>query len=45
MFPRRDGIILGGTHERGIWDLSPDPEEEARILSRHGDIFKHMRRG
>lgn len=42
MFPRRDGIILGGTHERGAWDLAPDPDEEARILAQHGDIFRRM---
>jgi D-amino-acid oxidase len=42
MFPRRDGIVLGGTHERGVWDLAPDPDEEARILSQHGDIFRKM---
>jgi glycine/D-amino acid oxidase-like deaminating enzyme len=42
MFPRRDGIILGGTHERGVWDLSPDPDEETRIVTQHGDIFRRM---
>ena len=42
MFPRRDGIVLGGTHERGVWDLSPDPDEVARILTQHGDIFRRM---
>jgi len=42
MFPRRDGIILGGTHERGVWDLNPDPDEEARIMKQHGDIFRGM---
>ena len=42
MFPRRDGIVLGGTHERGVWDLAPDPDEEARILSQHADIFHRM---
>ena len=42
MFPRRDGIVLGGTHERGVWDLSPDPDEETRILTQHSDIFRRM---
>ena len=42
MFPRRDGIILGGTHERGVWDPIPDPNEETRILTEHGDIFRRM---
>jgi len=42
MFPRRDGIVLGGTHERGVWDLAPDPDEETRIVSQHADIFRRM---
>jgi glycine/D-amino acid oxidase-like deaminating enzyme len=42
MFPRRDGIILGGSHERGVWDLTPDSDEEARVLSGHSDIFRGM---
>ncbi len=42
MFPRRDGIVLGGTHERGVWDLAPDPDEQARILKQHGEIFRRM---
>src|SRR4030095_16564524 len=25
MMPRQDGVILGGTHERGEWSLEPDP--------------------
>ena len=24
MFPRSDGILLGGTHEEGNWSLAPD---------------------
>jgi D-amino-acid oxidase len=43
MFPRRDGILLGGTHERGNWDLQPDREAEARIVSTHAGIFRGMR--
>jgi D-amino-acid oxidase len=42
MFPRRDGIVLGGTHERGVWDLAPDPDETTRILTQHADIFRRM---
>ncbi len=42
MFPRRDGIVLGGTHERGVWDLHPDPDETTRILAQHSDIFRRM---
>jgi D-amino-acid oxidase len=43
MFPRRDGILLGGTHETGNWDLEPDREAEARILAAHAEIFRGMR--
>ena len=42
MFPRRDGIILGGTHERGVWDLNPDPDEETRVLPSMAIIFRRM---
>lgn len=43
MFPRRDGVLLGGTHERGNWDLQPNREAEARIVSGHAAIFRAMR--
>jgi D-amino-acid oxidase len=42
MFPRRDGILLGGTHETGNWDLEPNREAEARILAAHAEIFRGM---
>ncbi|MBC7924258.1 MAG: FAD-dependent oxidoreductase [Bryobacteraceae bacterium] len=40
MFPRRDGILLGGTWERGKWDLAPDREAEAAIVARHSELFR-----
>ena len=40
MMPRRDGIILGGTHERGEWSLAPDPAESTRILHGHQRLFE-----
>ena len=43
MFPRRDGILLGGTFERGNWSLEPDPGETARILRQHRALFAAMR--
>lgn len=43
MFPRRDGIVLGGTHERGNWDLQPNREAEARIVAGHAAISRDMR--
>jgi glycine/D-amino acid oxidase-like deaminating enzyme len=33
MFPRRDGIILGGTFERGVDSLEVDPAAVERILA------------
>jgi D-amino-acid oxidase len=43
MFPRRDGILLGGTHERGVETLEPNLEAEQRILAGHREIFERMR--
>lgn len=45
MFGRRDGIVLGGTFERGEWSLTPDPAAIARILEGHRSIFSAMGRG
>ena len=39
MMPRQDGIILGGTHERGEWSLEPNPVEAARILRGSQELF------
>jgi D-amino-acid oxidase len=39
MFPRRDGILLGGTFERGEWSLDPNRDAEKRILEGHSRIF------
>jgi D-amino-acid oxidase len=43
MFPRSDGIILGGTHERGVETMEPDLEAEKRILAGQRAIFEGMR--
>jgi D-amino-acid oxidase len=40
MFPRNDGIVLGGTFERGNWSTSVDPATQARILAGHEAIFR-----
>ncbi len=42
MFPRSDGILLGGTYERGEWSLEPDPEATRRILDGHRRFFDAM---
>ena len=43
MFPRRDGIMLGGTFERGVETLDVNHEAEQRILAGHQRIFDGMR--
>jgi hypothetical protein len=43
MFGRRDGIVLGGTFERGEWSLEPDQETIAGIIAGHKSIFDEMR--
>ena len=42
MFPRSDGILLGGTFERGVATLDADPRETARIVSGHQSLFERM---
>jgi D-amino-acid oxidase len=43
MFPRSDGILLGGTQERGVSTLEPNEEAEERILDSHRQFFTAMR--
>jgi len=43
MFPRRDGILLGGTHERGAWTLDPNLEAKQRVISEHQKFFSGMK--
>ena len=40
MFPRRDGIILGGTWQHEDWNLQPDPATTTSILNAHAEIMK-----
>jgi glycine/D-amino acid oxidase-like deaminating enzyme len=39
MFPRNDGIVLGGTFERGNWSTEVDLATQARVLAGHAAIF------
>lgn len=39
MFPRSDGIVLGGTFERGNWSGSVDLATQSRILAGHQALF------
>jgi glycine/D-amino acid oxidase-like deaminating enzyme len=43
MFPRRDGVLLGGSHERGVWDTEVDPATTDRILSENAALFASLR--
>jgi glycine/D-amino acid oxidase-like deaminating enzyme len=43
MFPRRDGIILGGTWDRNDWSLAPNPEHTTNILAGHTSIMNRVR--
>jgi glycine/D-amino acid oxidase-like deaminating enzyme len=42
MMPRGDGIALGGTAERGVWDMEPNVEASERILRAHQEMFSRM---
>ena len=42
MFPRSDGILLGGTYERNNWDTTPDPQATRRIIDGHRAFFNAM---
>jgi hypothetical protein len=42
MFPRTDGIVLGGTYDHGRTDLTPDSADRQRILQAHHALFTQM---
>jgi glycine/D-amino acid oxidase-like deaminating enzyme len=42
MFSRRDGVLLGGTHEIGDWNLEPDLATKAAILAKQAKLFDEM---
>ena len=43
MFPRADGILLGGTFERDEWDATPQPADIAAIVESHKALFGGFR--
>jgi glycine/D-amino acid oxidase-like deaminating enzyme len=43
MMPRADGIVLGGTRERDVWTLEPNPDELKRVVEGHREFFGAMR--
>jgi glycine/D-amino acid oxidase-like deaminating enzyme len=40
MFPRNDGIVLGGTFDHGDWSTAVDLATQARILAAHEALFR-----
>ena len=42
-FPRYDGVLLGGTEQRGVWSLTPDQAEVARVLAAQKRVFASLR--
>jgi glycine/D-amino acid oxidase-like deaminating enzyme len=43
MFPRRDGVLLGGTHERGVSTLEPEDTVISNMLDEHKRISDGMK--
>jgi glycine/D-amino acid oxidase-like deaminating enzyme len=43
-FPRHDGVLLGGTEQRGVWSLMPDQAEVARVLAAQQRVFASLER-
>lgn len=43
MFPRRDGILLGGSHEEGDWSTEINTETRDRVLRENAALFNGMR--
>ena len=43
MFPRTDGVVLGGTWDHDDWSLTPNPEQATSILESHTEIMKGLR--
>ena len=43
MFPRHDGILLGGSFDRGIENTDIDPAVTERILQGNAELFGSMR--
>ena len=43
MFSRRDGVLLGGTHDEGVWSLDVDTKVRDQILAGHAKFFRDMK--
>ncbi len=45
MLPRQDAIVLGTSHERDCWSLTPNSAEIERLLEGHHALFASMATG
>ena len=43
MFPRRDGIVLGGTFDHDDWSLEPRADQRDNIIGAHTKIMKGLK--
>jgi glycine/D-amino acid oxidase-like deaminating enzyme len=43
MFPRADGIVLGGTFDLDNWSVEPQAATTARIVANHKSLFAALR--
>jgi glycine/D-amino acid oxidase-like deaminating enzyme len=43
MFPRTDGIFLGGTFDRDDWSVSVNPDQSNWILNTHTEIIRGLK--
>jgi len=43
MFPRSDGIVLGGTFDRDNWSLDVNREQANHILNSHAEMMKNVK--
>ncbi len=44
MFPRSDGIVLGGTHVENDWSLEPDLAKKQEVIAGHHAFFQSFAR-
>jgi glycine/D-amino acid oxidase-like deaminating enzyme len=43
MMPRRDGSVLGGTSQRGVWTTEIDETERKRVVDAHIQLYEAMK--
>jgi D-amino-acid oxidase len=43
MMPRHDGIVLGGTSQRGVWTTEIDEAERKRVVDAHIQLYAAMK--